>query len=169
MQAGDLRSRLGFYSLGSTGDIYGNTQSGYGVDPDFEVRGNIRPRLGGESVMAARLTGTNYVNITVRRSAQTAAVDETWKIRDERSGDEFNITSLIDPYQDNTGHSDWVEILCVRSGVNYGTRPAGAGADTQAKRMAAIDCALPWRRIMPIADGTIDAADREIAARLYTI
>lgn len=40
--------------------------------------------------------------------------------------------------------------------------------DTAAKRSSAITPSLPWRGVLPIASGTIDAAERQAAARLYS-
>lgn len=112
MQAGELRSRISFFSMQSGDDGYGNTESGYADVADFTCRANLRPRLGGEQVLAQRLTGTNFVNMTVRRSALTASIDVTWKAKDARTGLEYNIRSIIDPDQDSTEGRKWIELLC---------------------------------------------------------
>src|SRR5262245_22905274 len=119
MPSGDLRYRIGFYQRvipGATSPPppdYGMGDIGdYPDTATFIVPGNITPRLGGESILAARLTGRNFVNITVRQSPQTAEVDTDWKCKDETTGDEYNIRSVIDPQHGNVKHGFWFELLC---------------------------------------------------------
>jgi hypothetical protein len=120
MQAGDLRSRVGFYKRGAIGadsppaPDYGTTEGEYPDTPEFTCAANIKPRLGGESVLAARLTGTNLVNITVWRSSDTAQVDTSWRLKDERTGVLYNIRSVIDPDEHTAQHGRWLELLCER-------------------------------------------------------
>lgn len=118
MQAGDLRSKVGFYQRGSVGvnsppaPDYGDNELEFGSTPDFTCLANIKPRLGGEAVLAARLTGINHVNITVRTSTDTKRVDPTWRCKDERSGASYNIRSVIDPYEHTSDRGNWIEMLC---------------------------------------------------------
>lgn len=113
MQAGDLRSRVGFYPQVIADDGFGNETSGPADAPGFDpVRANIQPRLGGESVLAGRLTGTNLVNITVRQSSLTRTVTTAWQAKDERSSVIYNIRSIIDPDEGKTGAGTWLEMLC---------------------------------------------------------
>lgn len=112
LQPGDLRARIGFYQLISADDGYGNTESGYPETANFQCRANIKPRLGGEKILADRLSGTNFVNITVRQSSRTRTVDPSWKIKDERSGVEYEVRSIIDPYEDSSDRGAWFEMLC---------------------------------------------------------
>lgn len=113
MQAGDLRARVGFYVRPLQSDGYGNTEaSEFPADPEFAVAANVKPKLGGENVLAGRLTGTNLVNITVRQSIQTALVTTEWRCKDERTGVIYNIRSKIDPYEGDADHGKWWEMLC---------------------------------------------------------
>jgi SPP1 family predicted phage head-tail adaptor len=112
MQAGDLRSKVGFYAPVSGDDGYGNETTGFGATADFTVSANIKPRLGGETVLAGRLTGTNLVNVTVRKSTQTAAVTPAYRLKDERIGVIYNIRSIIDPDEGKPSHGTWLEMLC---------------------------------------------------------
>lgn len=112
MQAGDLRSRVGFYQRLSGDDGYGNVEGRYPSAPNFECRANIRPKLGGESVLASRLTGTNLVNITVRQSTNTRLIDTAWVLKDERSGIAYNVRSVIDPDEGTSQHGRFFEMLC---------------------------------------------------------
>lgn len=112
MQAGDLKARVGFYRPVVSDDGFGNETSGFQTAPTLQVSANVRPKLGGEAVLAGRLTGRNIVNVTVRRSAQTLAVDESWKVRDERAGIDYNVRSIIDPDEGTAQRGTWLEMLC---------------------------------------------------------
>lgn len=112
MTVADLRYRVGFYARETVSDGYGNSQGGFAADPVFITAANIKPRLGGEQVLAGRLTGQNLVNITVRQSTDTSAVAVDWRAKDERSGQLYNIRSIIDPDQDKPQHGRFWEMLC---------------------------------------------------------
>lgn len=113
MQAGELRARVGFYRpVIVSDDGAGNTISGFAPAPVFQTAANIRPRLGGEAMLAGRLSGRNVVNITVRASSATRMVDETWKVRDERLAIDYNVRSIVDPHEGDAQHGLWLEMLC---------------------------------------------------------
>lgn len=96
MRAGELRHRVAFEARPPLADGYGNTQG-----PDFVVQftvsAGIVARLGGETVMAARLDGRQPVTITVRRSADTLRIATDWRARDVATGEVYNIRSIADP------------------------------------------------------------------------
>lgn len=113
--AGDLRYSVGFYqrtALSNSPPDYGNTEDDFPTTATFVVRANITPKLGGEDVLAARLTGKNIVNITVRQSTNTALVTTDWKAKDERSGEVYNIRSVIDPDGGTSERGFYFEMLC---------------------------------------------------------
>jgi SPP1 family predicted phage head-tail adaptor len=110
MQSGDLRERIGFYARVSLDDGAGNVKAGYGPNPEFILSANVKPKLGGEGVLAGRLTGTNLLNITVRYSSKSTQVTPDWRAKDERSGVIYNIRSIVDPTQKR----QWLELLCER-------------------------------------------------------
>jgi SPP1 family predicted phage head-tail adaptor len=110
MQAGELRERVSFFAPNERDDGYGNLVSGYLEFPDFTVAAKIEPKLGGETVLAARLQGKNLVNVTIRASIQTRQITSDWRARDEKTGDIYNIRSIIDPTQ----QKQWIELLCER-------------------------------------------------------
>lgn len=118
MRAGDLRARIGFYKRDTVGvdsppsPDYGAGETEFAGDAEFTCSANIKPRLGGESVLASRLTGVNLVNITVRQSSMTRLVDTGWRAKDERSGTIYNIRSIIDPNEHDQDHGKWFEMLC---------------------------------------------------------
>jgi len=115
MPSGRLRYRVGFYQRGANSpDVpdYGYPDGDYPDTPTLVRWANIEPKLGGEAVLAARLTGKNYVNITIRQSADTVHIDTDWKAKDEDTGEEFNIRSIIDPYKGTARNGHWIEMLC---------------------------------------------------------
>jgi head-tail adaptor len=116
--SGDLHYRVGFYTRdapaapGSPPPPDYGSAPGYPTTPTFVVWANIEPRLGGEAILADRLTGKNFVNITVRQSVQTNAIDSDWICKDENTGELYNIRSVIDPQKGNRKHGLWLEMLC---------------------------------------------------------
>jgi len=107
--AGSLRHRISFYKRGpATGPDYGNTEGPWPDEPEFTVWAQVKPKLGGETVIAARLQAQNTVNITVRQSNQTRLIREDWRARDLPEGVEYAIKSIVDP--DDGGA--WLELLC---------------------------------------------------------
>jgi head-tail adaptor len=111
MQSGELRSRISFHKRIVIDDGYGNERGGYSEVAEFTVAARVKPKLGGESVLASRLTGTNFVNITVRRSSSTVLVGEDWIAKDARSGVVYNIRSIIDPNEGDADRGKWIEML----------------------------------------------------------
>lgn len=115
MPAGELRrGRVGFYKRASVGASpdYGVVESEFPDEPEFTCQAKLQPKLGGEGVLATRLTGTNLVNVTVRQFASTRVVTTAWKLRDEKSGDDYNIRSIIDPFMATAKAGRWFEMLC---------------------------------------------------------
>lgn len=112
MQAGELRNKIGFYAPVQTDDGLGNTTSGFAGTANFTASANVKPRLGGETVLAGRLSGTNLVNITIRKSQVASTVTDAWRAKDERSGVIYNIRSIIDPNEGKPGAGAWLEMLC---------------------------------------------------------
>lgn len=118
MSAGDLRYRVGFYQRGSPAGgsppppDYGNPIGPFPGTANFIVFANINERPGGEQVLAARLTGKNFVNITVRQSPDTDQIDTDWMAKNEDSGETFNVRSVIDPDSKSVRHGFYWEILC---------------------------------------------------------
>jgi len=93
-KAEELRSRLSFAKRGENlDDGYGNIQENF--IEQFAVQARVRPRLGGETVFAARLEGRNAVAITIRYSNQTKEITPDWRATDTRTGEIYNIRSAI--------------------------------------------------------------------------
>lgn len=95
MSSADLREKVIFAERAVTSDGYGGTDGAF-VD-QFTVAARIRPRLGGEEVMAARLQGKTLATITVRYSTDTLQITSDWRATDARNGDVWNIRSVVNP------------------------------------------------------------------------
>lgn len=110
--AGELRHRLAWDRRQDVDDGFGNTQSDWAEQ--FVTHAKVTPKLGGETVLAARLQSQNTVNVTVRQSSKTRQIKTDWRARDVRSDSDpkkqtvYAIRSIIDP--DDRGA--WLEILC---------------------------------------------------------
>lgn len=93
MAAGDLPERIAFDVRDDDPDEYGNVSGAF--SEQFVVAASYAYLKGGESVLAARLTGTQPVIIEVRESSQTSEISTDWRARDTRSGTIYNIKSVM--------------------------------------------------------------------------
>lgn len=107
--AGELRERATFARPDAISDEYGNVSTGW--QDMFTVAANITPRLGGESVDAARLAGRQPVIIRVRQSDNTRQIRTDWKATNVRTGIAYNIRTAVDPNQGDTAHGKWIDML----------------------------------------------------------
>lgn len=110
MSAPDLRARVTFAKRVDQIDAYGVTTGAW--QNQFTVRARIWPRLGGETVIASRLQGTQPVTITVRQSSQTSLVGTDWKAINERTGVQYAVRSIVDPDERNADHDRYLDLLC---------------------------------------------------------
>lgn len=90
--AGSLYEKITFSTITEVPDGHGGFDE---VQTSFTVRANIRYLRGGETVQAARLTGKQPVVVTVRRSSQTAALTTDDKMKDARTGTEYQIRAIV--------------------------------------------------------------------------
>ncbi|WP_244598283.1 head-tail adaptor protein [Pseudohoeflea suaedae] len=97
----------------SVPDGYGGTVNGW--SERFRARASYMRLRGGETVMAGRLAGKQPTVITIREHAKAANVDGTWRARDVRTGEVFNIRSVV--LSDDRRHRE----LTAESGVAIGT------------------------------------------------
>ncbi len=88
--AGDLRERLKFQSLSAGSDGYGNENANTWHD-EFTVSARVQFLKGGESIMAARLSGTQPCIIQVRQSPETLLIQADWQAVDVVSGKIYQI------------------------------------------------------------------------------
>lgn len=83
--AGQLRERVTFQRMDETPDGHGNESSGTWTD-QFTEAARLMPRLGGEEVIAARMSGVQPYILTVRSSQRTREVTPAWRAYDTRRG-----------------------------------------------------------------------------------
>jgi head-tail adaptor len=111
MAIGSLRERVAFEARPMVDDGYGNKQSG-----DFAERyrcaAEIKPKLGTETVLAARLSGVQPMLITVRVCQALADFGTDWRIRDVRKDIVYDVKAISNPDMKR----QYLEILAV-SGV----------------------------------------------------
>lgn len=109
VSAGELINRASFQEQGEFDRGDGVFVAGW--QEQFQARAKYHFMRGGESVIAARLQGTQTLIITVRSSIASRLATTDWAIRDERSGAWFNIREI-------TPHTNrqWLDFLC-QSGV----------------------------------------------------
>lgn len=93
MSAGKLYESIAFDAPSEVSDGQGGTI--FGWQERYRCRAHYRYLRGGETVQAARLEGRQPVVITVRASSETSQVKTEWRIRDTRTGTEFNIRSIV--------------------------------------------------------------------------
>jgi head-tail adaptor len=111
--AGALRQLVKFSRRDNVEDEFGNVSSGW-ID-QFTVHASITPRLGGETIEAARLAGRQPVIIRVRKSPDTVQITTDWKATDP-AGVVYNVRTAVDPYLGDSQHGFWVDMLA-ESGV----------------------------------------------------
>jgi len=109
--SGKLTRRLRFESPQAQPDGYGDAVTIW--QEEFTTSAEVFARSGGEQVLAARLSGIQPVEITVRRFAATARITSAWRVIDVHSGEMF---ALVAPPFDPDGSRAFVKMLG-RSGV----------------------------------------------------
>lgn len=92
MSAGKLSSRIAFQKREKADDGFGMEVVGDFVT-QFTVWAQLTPRLGSETVIAARLQGVQPYTIRVRMSSQTRLIDATWRAVNAATGQAYSIVS----------------------------------------------------------------------------
>lgn len=105
--AGSLSERVAFLEPDNIDDGYGGTTQGY-VER-FQDAARLQPRMGSETVIASRLQGVQPYTLTVRSSTATRAVTPAWRVRNVRSGREYNIKTVVNSDERN----QYIELLVV--------------------------------------------------------
>lgn len=109
--AGSLSERVAFLEPDDIDDGYGGTTQGY-VER-FQDAARLEPLFGArltvESVAAARLQSNQPYNLHVRSSTATRAVTPAWRVRNVRSGREYNIKTVVNSDERNA----YLEMLVV--------------------------------------------------------
>lgn len=110
--SGLLYERIAFDQRIEESDGMGNT-----VDTwleEFQCRAQFMFLRGSETVMAARLESRQPIVVRIRASADAMRVSPEWRMRNVRSGEEYNIRTIT--YDRSRGLLD----LLVESGVAPG-------------------------------------------------
>ena len=102
-RAGELRERLTFASPTSAPDGLGNPTEGF--TDQFSVWARVQPRLGGEQVLASRLSGRGIYILTVRSSANARRIVPDWQAT-HSDGRVFQIKS---PSRNVDEKNEWLE------------------------------------------------------------
>lgn len=105
--AGSLSERVAFLEPDEIDDGYGGQTQGY-VER-FQDAARLHPRMGSETVIASRLQGVQPYTLTVRSSTATRAVTPAWRVRNVRSGREYNIKTVVNSDERNA----YLEMLVV--------------------------------------------------------
>jgi head-tail adaptor len=107
-RAGQLRERVAFEVRGNVDDGMGNPQSGDFAEV-YRCAARIMPKMGGETVIASRLSGTQPMLITVRVCWALRNIGTDWRLRDVRSDVVYNIKSFSNPDE----KKEYLEMLAV--------------------------------------------------------
>lgn len=104
--AGELRYRVELWGEGPpVDDGWGGTAPG-----EFEQQGTEHAKIhflrGGETVMAARLTGVHTAIFTMRSNSLTRSMTTAWELKTE-DGAKWNVRAINDP----DGRNAWLEVL----------------------------------------------------------
>lgn len=108
MQGGRFNERLVFQRRTFVDDGYGNKEGGDWED-QFEMRANVRPRLGGETVIAQRLTGLQPLLITVRKCSKSDQIQVGWRAK--KAANPTVIYDITSPTTDVTGKRKELEMV----------------------------------------------------------
>jgi len=106
MASGALRQKIDFQARVTSPDEYGNEQTEWVTQ--FAEPAELIPLKAGESVIAARLTGTQPFVIRIRSSQRARGVTTAWRAIDARNPSRiFNITSVANFDQKNA----WLDMM----------------------------------------------------------
>jgi head-tail adaptor len=111
MAIGILLERIRFEKRGQADDGLGNVQAGAFAEV-YTCAAEIKPKLGSETVMASRLSGSQPMLITVRMCAAIIDIAADWRIVDVRKKTLYDIKAFSNPDMKR----QYLEILAV-SGV----------------------------------------------------
>lgn len=92
-----------FYSPNEVETDYGVDRDGW--NEEFTRWANVFFKMGGESVLASRLTGKNVVSVTVRRDSDVERVTTDWMAMID--GAEYNIRGAM-PHNKHRGYWEFL-------------------------------------------------------------
>lgn len=96
LKAGDLTHRVSVLRQAKVADGYGNTRSKGFSQIASRIPAKVSAMKGGEAIRGQRLASINAVEVWVRANSQTLAILPTDRIRDDRTGVEYEIKNIAD-------------------------------------------------------------------------
>lgn len=107
---GALKDRMHFQRRGDGNDGMGGAIPGAGAFATVHtVAAGLRPRTGGETVTAARLSGRQPYIVTIRWAKHMLAVTTAWQLVDARNAS--RVLNIVSPLADPDGSNQWLEFL----------------------------------------------------------
>lgn len=103
--AGDLREKVDFLKEERTQDPTGGWVTEYVTQ--FAARAAVNVLKASETVLAGRLQGTQTLVVTLRYQTALADVDGTWRLRNARTGNDYNIRAVTPDVR-----KLWCDVLC---------------------------------------------------------
>jgi SPP1 family predicted phage head-tail adaptor len=106
MNAGELREKIQLLKQVSVPDGGGGSIISWEVQAEA-IRAAIKVLKAGENVLAGRLQGTQTLVCTLRHQEALDDVDGTWRLRNVRTGSDYNIRAVTPDVR-----KLWVDVLC---------------------------------------------------------
>lgn len=91
---GALNERVTLSRPAPATDDYGGTMDGFEEVTPAPIAAKFMPMRGGETVIAARLTGRSVMVARVRASTLTRGAKPEWRLTDARAGTVYNIRDI---------------------------------------------------------------------------
>ena len=99
LQAGRMRNRLRFERRSAAINVGGVATGDWQTLIDSR-RASVRATMGGEEVIAGRMSGKVSVTIRVRSDSQTRTIQASDRAVDWNTGETYNLGQPIDPFSD---------------------------------------------------------------------
>lgn len=93
MTAGVMLERIALDRPVQAPDAHGGVETGW--QQVAEAKAAVRHLRAGETVLAGRLAGTLTIVVTIYATELTRQATPAWRMRDLRSGEIYNIRSII--------------------------------------------------------------------------
>lgn len=116
-RAAELRDKVRFERRSGKGNVGGVIKSGWvPADGIGDRSARVVARMGGEGVLAARLTATQPCEITVRLDSGTRTVTTDHRVVDAR--DPTRVWAIKSIGEIEGGRDRWLNILCEAGGAD---------------------------------------------------
>lgn len=112
---GELRNKVRFERVGAADNVGGVVKSDW-VSTGIIRSARITARMGGEGVLAARLTGSQPVEITIRHDSETRTLTTDDRAVDKH--DPTRIWAIRSISEIESGRNRWLNLLCEAGGTD---------------------------------------------------